>query len=209
MVLGRGITKEERQVIKTLVMRMLYTPLKPTEKKDGTPFKWYLKKYLAETNPCKRERLEDGGLFRTFDFIIMTYLKANETELYKLVYEARTNLKEVKRKKPTATGRRTKKRNNLSILMTEMEVKYIKACLKAIAPDVKYFYTIHDCIGCKASDAEKVKAAMLSVAKEMFGANLNIKLESSSGETIMDDFKFIPEEVIMKKKGWSSEKKAA
>jgi hypothetical protein len=209
MVLGRGITKEERQVIKTLVMRMLYTPLKPTEKKDGTPFKWYLKKYLAETNPCKRERLEDGGLFRTFDFIIMTYLKANETELYKLVYEARTNLKEVKRKKPTATGRRTKKRNNLSILMTEMEVKYIKACLKAIAPDVKYFYTIHDCIGCKASDAERVKAAMLSVAKEMFGANLNIKLESSSGETIMDDFKFVPEEVVMKKKGWQQEKKAA
>ena len=93
--------------------------------------------------------------------------------------------------------------------MTEMEVKYIKACLKAIAPDVKYFYTIHDCIGCKTSDAAKVKAAMISVAKEMFGANMNIKLESSSGETIMDDFKFIPEEVVMKKKGWQQEKKAA
>ena len=209
IAIGRGITKDERQVIKTLVMRMLYTPLKPTEKKDGTPFKWYLKKYLAETNPCKRERLEDGGLFRTFDFIIMTYLKANETELYKLVYEARTNLKEVKRKKPTAAGRTTKKRNNLSIMMTEMEVKYIKACLKAIAPDVQYFYTIHDCIGCKASDAAKVKQAMLAVGKEMFGATLNVKLESSSGETIMDDFKFIPEEVVMKKKGWSSVKKAA
>ena len=209
LVLGRGITKEERQVIKTLVMRMLYTPLKPTEKQDETPFYWYLKKYLAETNPSKRERLEDGGLFRTFDFIIMTYLKANEPELYKLVYDARTNLKEVKRKKPTAAGRRTKKRNNLSIMMTEMEVKYIKACLKAIAPNVKYFYTIHDCIGCKASDAEKVKTAMLSVAKEMFGATLNVKLESSSGETIMDDFKFIPEEVVMKKKGWQQEKKAA
>ena len=209
MVLGRGITKEERQVIKTLVMRMLYTPLKPTEKQDETPFYWYLKKYLAETNPSKRERLEDGGLFRTFDFIIMTYLKANETELYKLVYEARTNLKEVKRKKPTAAGRRTKKRNNLSIMMTEMEVKYIKAVLKAIAPDVKYFYTIHDCIGCKASDAEKVKQAMLAVAKEMFNATLNIKLESGTGETIMDDFKFVPEEVVMKKKGWSSVKQAA
>ena len=209
MVLGRGITKEERQVIKTLVMRMLYTSLKPTEKKDETPFKWYLKKYLAETNPSKRERLEDGGLFRTFDFIIMSYLKANETELYKLVYDARTNLKEVKRKKPTAAGKRTKKRNNLSIMMTEMEVKYIKAVLKAIAPHIQYFYTIHDCIGCKASDAEKVKVAMLSVAKEMFGANLNIKLESGSGKSVMGDFKFIPEEVVMKKKYWQQEKKAA
>ena len=209
MVLGRGITKEERQVIKTLVMRMLYTSLKPTEKKDETPFKWYLKKYLAETNPSKRERLEDGGLFRTFDFIIMTYLKANEPELYKLVYDARTNLKEVKRKKPTAAGKRTKKRNNLSIMMTEMEVKYIKAVLKAIAPHIQYFYTIHDCIGCKASDAEKVKVAMLSVAKEMFGANLNIKLESGSGKSVMGDFKFIPEEVVMKKKYWQQEKKAA
>ena len=94
-------------------------------------------------------------------------------------------------------------------MMTEMEVKYIKAVLKAIAPHIQHFYTIHDCIGCKASDAEKVKAAMLSVAKEMFGANLNIKLESSSGETIMDDFKFVPEEVVMKKKVWQQEKKAA
>ena len=93
--------------------------------------------------------------------------------------------------------------------MTEMEVKYIKACLKAIAPDVRYFYTIHDCIGCKASDAEKVKDAMLAVGKEMFDATLNIKLESSSGETVMDDFKFIPEEVVMKKKVWQPAKKAA
>jgi hypothetical protein len=139
----------------------------------------------------------------------MSYLKAEEPELYKMVYDARTNLKEVKRKKPTAAGKRTKMRNNLSILMTEMEVKYIKAVLKAIVPDIQHFYTIHDCIGCKASDAEKVKAAMLSVAKDMFGANLNIKLESSSGKSVMDDFKFIPEEVVMKKKDWYSEKKAA
>jgi hypothetical protein len=118
-------------------------------------------------------------------------------------------LKEVKRKKATAAGRTTKKRNDLSILMTKMEVKYIKAVLKVIAPNIQHFYTIHDCIGCKASDAEKVKVAMLKVAKEMFDANLNIKLESSSGETILDDFKFIPEEVVMKKKEWNSERKAA
>ena len=209
MVLGRGITKEERTVIKLMVMRMLYTAQRPTEKQDETPFWWYLKTYLQEKDASKRENLATGKLFKSFDFIVMNYLKAEEPALYKLVYDARTNLKEVKRKKPTAAGRRTKKRNNLSILMTEMEVKYIKSCLKAIAPDVKYFYTIHDCIGCKASDAAKVKQAMLAVGKEMFGAALNVKLESSSGETIMDDFKFISEEVVMKKKVWSSEKKAA
>lgn len=209
IAIGRGITKDERQVIKTLVMRLLYTAIKPTEKQDETPFWWYLKTYLQEKDASKRVRLEDGGLFKSFDFIIMSYLKANESELYKLVYEARTNLKEVKRKKPTARGKTTKKRNDLSINMTKMEVKYIKACLKAIAPDIKYFYTIHDCIGCKASDAERVKQAMLAVGKDMFNATLNIKLESSSGETIMDDFKFIPEEVVMKKKGWQQEKKAA
>ena len=188
---------------------MLYIAQRPTETQDETPFWWYLKTYLREKNPSKKENLGKGKLFKSFDFIVMSYLKVKEPELYKMVYDARTNLKEVKRRKPTAKGKTTKNRNNLSINMTEMEVKYIKACLKAIAPDVKYFYTIHDCIGCKASDAEKVKAAMLSVAKDMFGANLNIKLESSSGETIMDDFKFIPEEVIMKKKGWQQEKKAA
>ena len=209
IAIGRGITPEERRVIKLLVMRLLYTAIKPTEKQDETPFWWYMKKYLQEKDASKKEHLATGKLFKSFDFIIMSYLKAEEPALYKLVYEHRTNLKEVKRRKPTAAGRTTKKRNNLSISMTEMEVKYIKACLKTIAPEVKYFYTIHDCIGCKASDAAKVKEVMVAVGKEMFDANLNIKLESGTGETIMDDFKFIPEEVVMKKKGWYPEKKAA
>ena len=209
IAIGRCLTKEERQTIKVLIMRMLYTAIKPTEKQDETPFYWYLKKYLQEKDASKKENLGKGKLFKSFDFIIMSYLKAEEPELYELVFEHRTNLKVVKRRKPTAKGKTTKKRNDLSINMTEMEVKYIKAVLKAIAPNVQYFYTIHDCIGCKASDAEKVKTAMLVVAKEMFDATLNIKLESSLGETIMDDFKFIPEEVVMKKKGWQQEKKAA
>ena len=209
MAIGRGITPEERRVIKLLVMRLLYTAIKPTEKQDETPFWWYLKKYLQEKDASKKEHLATGKLFKSFDYLIMSYLKAEEPKLYKLVYEHRTNLKEVKRRKPTAAGRTTKKRNNLSISMTEMEVKYIKTCLKAIAPEVKYFYTIHDCVGCKASDAEKVRQAMLAVGKEMFDATLNIQLEKGTGETIMDDFKFIPEEVVMKKKGWSSVKQAA
>ena len=209
IAIGRKITPEERKVIKVLIMRMLYTAQRPTEKQDETPFWWYLKTYLKEKDASKKEHLATGKLFKSFDYLIMLYLKAEEPKLYQLVYEHRTNLKEVKRRKPTARGKTTKKRNNLSISMTEMEVKYIKACLKAIAPKVKYFYTIHDCIGCKASDAEKVRQAMLAVAKEMFDATLNIKVESSSGETIMDGFKFIPEEVVMKKKGWRQEKMAA
>ena len=209
MALGRGITEEERKVIKLLVMRMLYTAIKPTEAQDETPFWWYLKTYLKEKDASKKEHLATGKLFKSFDFIIMSYLKAEEPKLYELVYEHRTNLKEVKRRKPTAKGKTTKKRNNLSISMTEMEVKYIKACLKAIAPDVKYFYTIHDCIGCRASDAEKVKEIMVAVGKELFGATLNVKLESRTGKTIMGDFKFIPEEVVMKKKDWNPEKRVA
>ena len=207
MSIGRGITDEERKVIKLLVMRMLYTAIKPTEAQDETPFWWYLKTYLKEKDASKKEHLATGKLFKSFDFIIMSYLKAEEPKLYELVYEHRTNLKEVKRRKPTAKGKTTKKRNNLSIEMTKMEVKYIKACLKAIAPDVKYFYTIHDCIGCKASDAEKVKEIMVAVGKELFGATLNVKLESRTGKTIMDDFKFIPEEVVMRKKDWKPEKR--
>ena len=207
--LGRGISGEERKVIKLLIMRMLYTAQRPTEKQDETPFWWYLKKYLEEKDASKKENLGKGKLFKSFDYLIMLYLKVEEPKLYELVYEHRSNLKKVRRRKATAAGRTTKMRNNLSIKMTEMEVKYIKACLKAIAPEVKYFYTIHDCIGCKASDAEKVRQAMLAVAKEMFNATLNIKLEKGTGETIMDGFKFIPEEVVMKKKGWSSVKQAA
>jgi hypothetical protein len=153
--------------------------------------------------------MEKGGLFKSFDFEVLSYLKAEEPKLYDLICEYRTNLREVRRKRPTATGKTTKWRNDLSISMAEREVEYIKACLKKIAPDVKYFYTIHDCIGCKASDAEKVKAAMLEVATEMFNAKLNIKLERGLGETVLDGFKFIAEEVVMKKKGWNQKKKAA
>ena len=209
IVLGRKITPEERKVIKLLIMRMLYIAQKPTEKKDNTSFETYLKKYIKEKNPSKKENLGKGKLFKSFDFIVMSYLKAEEPKLYKMVYDARTNLKKVRRRKATAAGRTTKMRNNLSILMTEMEVKYMKRVLAIIAPYVKYFYTIHDCVGCKASDAEKVRQAMLAVGKEMFDATLNIKLEKGTGETIMDDFKFIPEEVVMKKKVWEPEKMAA
>ena len=206
--LNRKITKEERKVIKLLIMRLLYTAIKPTETQDKTQFSSYLKTYMQEKDASKKEHLATGKLFKSFDFKIMSHLKAEEPKLYEIVIEHRTNLRVVKRRKPTATGRTTKKRNDLSINMTKQEVKYIKACLKAIAPDVKYFYTIHDCIGCKASDAEKVKQVMLAVGKEMFNATLNIKLESRTGESVMDDFKFIPEEVVMKKKGWNAEKKA-
>ena len=209
IAIGRKITTEERKVIKVLIMRMLYTAQRPTEKQDETPFWWYLKKYLQENDASKRENLATGKLFKSFDFIVMNYLKAEEPKLYELVYEARTDLKVVRRRKPTARGKTTKKRNDLSINMTKMEVKYMKRVLAVIAPYVKYFYTIHDCVGCKASDAEKVKQAMLAVGKDMFDATLNIKLEKGTGETIMDDFKFIPEEVVVKKKGWQQEKMAA
>ena len=50
---------------------------------------------------------------------------------------------------------------------------------------------------------------MLEVATEMFNAKLNIKLESGSGETVLDGFRFIAEEVVMKKKGWNQKKNAA
>ena len=205
ILLGRKITPDERKVIKVLIMRMLYIAQRPTEKKDNTSFETYLKKYIQEKDPSKKENLGKGKLFKSFDFILMSYLKTDEPRLYELIYEHRTKLKKVRRRKPTATGRTTKMRNDLSMEMTKMEVEYIKRVLAVIAPDVKYFYTIHDCIGCKASDAEKVKQAMLAVAKEMFNATLNIKLERGTGETIMDDFKFIPDEVVMKK----GKKKAA
>ena len=205
ILLGRKITPDERKVIKVLIMRMLYIAQRPTEKKDNTSFETYLKKYIQEKNPSKKENLVKGKLFKSFDFILMSYLKTEEPRLYELVYEHRTKLKKVRRRKPTATGRTTKMRNDLSMEMTKMEVEYMKRVLAVIAPDVKYFYTIHDCIGCKASDAEKVKQAMLAVAKEMFNATINIKFESGTGERIMDDFKFVPEEVVMKK----GKKKAA
>ena len=131
IAIGRGITSEERKVIKVLIMRMLYTAQRPTETQDETPFWWYLKTYLQEKDASKKENLATGKLVKSCDFIVMNYLKADEPKLYELVYDHRTDLKVVRRRKPTARGKTTKKRNDLSINMTKMEVKYIKACLKA------------------------------------------------------------------------------
>jgi hypothetical protein len=50
---------------------------------------------------------------------------------------------------------------------------------------------------------------MLAVGKELFGAVLNVKLESGTSKTIMDDFKFIPDEVVIKKNDWNPDNKAA
>lgn len=193
------ITPDERKAIKLLTMRLLYTYARPTETPDNIPFRWYMKQYLREKNEKKKEDWERNKLFKKFDFIVMNYLKMKEPKLYELVYYYRTNLKEVKRRRPTANGQTTKERNDLSICMTKMEVKYIKACLKEIAPRVKYFYTVHDCIGCRARDAEQVKEIMQEVGRRMFGAELIIKLERGTGARILDDFKWIPEEVVMKR----------
>ena len=43
--------------------------------------------------------------------------------------------------------------------------------------EVEYLYTVHDCIGCLVSDAEKVKEIMERTAMEMYGVGLNLKIE--------------------------------
>ena len=81
MALRRKITKEERKVIKLLIMRLLYTDKKPTETQDKKPtetqdktlFSSYLKTYMQEKDASKKEHLATGKLFKSFDCIIMSY----------------------------------------------------------------------------------------------------------------------------------------
>ena len=43
--------------------------------------------------------------------------------------------------------------------------------------EVEYLYTVHDCIGCLVSDAEKVKKIMERTAMEMYEVKLELKIE--------------------------------
>ena len=65
----------------------------------------------------------------------------------------------------------------LYLRLQQEEVRYIKACLRNLDSEVEYLYTVHDCIGCLVSDAEKVKTIMERTSMAMYGVKLNLKIK--------------------------------
>ena len=98
------------------------------------------------------------------------YLKNNEPLIYEEILKHKKDPKP-KKKNPEDTA------SELARKLQEEEVRFIKECLKRLDQEVKYLYTVHDCIGCLVSDVEKVKSIMENTSLDYYGVKLNLKVE--------------------------------
>ena len=138
-----------RPVVKNWIMRFLFSKFK-----------------MSSTE-------QDGHtIYKHFCYNLCTYLKEQEPCLYEMLCWYRSKENHVpKRKDPGKTT------SELPSKLQQEEVRYIKRCLKNMDKEVEYLYTVHDCIGCLVSDAEKVKEIMERTAMEMYGVKLELKIE--------------------------------
>ena len=138
-----------RPVIKSWIMRFLFCKDKMTStEKDGRT------------------------IYKHFCHNLCTYLKENEPLLYEMLcwYRCKENHIPKKRNPDKTTSA-------LYLKLQQEEVRYIKACLRNLDSEVEYLYTVHDCIGCLVSDADKVKEIMEQTSLDMYGVKLNLKIE--------------------------------
>lgn len=146
-----------RPIVKNWILRFLFSAFKmsSTEKDGQTYYKHFLH------NLC-------------------IYLKEKEPMLYDMLAWYRNNIKIIIKKKRSENGNVVFKNKKSSLLPRELqkqEVKYIKQCLSKLDDEVEYLYTVHDCIGCRQSDAERVKRIMEQTSVDMFGVKISLKIE--------------------------------
>lgn len=129
----------------------------------------YLYSYDNEVADKAHSKEHKRGYWR-FERKLNEHLQQYEPTLYGKVMWHKKN--------PEWDDNKKKWRNTLSRDLVKMEVGYIKHCLSMLPPSVK-FYTIHDCICCKQSDAEVVKQIMEKSSIELYGLKLNLKVENN------------------------------
>ena len=104
-----------------------------------------------------------------FERLLNEYLKENEPFIFDEIQNHKKNAEKDEKK--------NKMRNSLSRDLVKMEVEYIKYCISKLPQNFK-FYTIHDCICCKQSDAEYVKKIMEESSRELYDLTINLKIEN-------------------------------
>jgi hypothetical protein len=115
---------------------------------------------------------KDGGsIFKHFQYNLITYLKENEPEIYNLVVWSRDKQNLIpKSKEPTKLS------SPLPKCLQREEVRFMKSVIQNLS-NIEFFYTVHDCVGCLESDAEKVKQIMVQTSMDMYGVKLHFKVE--------------------------------
>ena len=130
---------------------------------------WIIKFLFGKQIVCPDNK-EVKGSERLFLKNLCLYLKTNETHIYhELLWYKKHPLP--KKKNPMETA------SELARKLQEEEVRFIKECLKRLDKEVRYLYTVHDCIGCLESDVDKVRSIMEQTSVDYYGVKLNLKVE--------------------------------
>jgi hypothetical protein len=145
---------------------------------DDNPYKFYrplvkayIMKFLFTKTSIKSMEKDGGSIFKHFQYNLITYLKENEQEIYKIIVWSRDKKNLIPKSKDP-----TKKSSPLPKMLQEEEVRFMKSVIQNLS-NIDYFYTVHDCIGCLESDAEKVKQIMEQTSMDMYGVKLHFKIE--------------------------------
>lgn len=170
-------TQEDRNTIKKWMMQFMYSCYEPNKSQD----------YDKPHKPTY-EFIETEDPFLSFQQRLCKFLEKNEPDIYKMIdwfkrhpeyrkdkplYKSYIDDKGKKRKKKIGEGKWC---SMLSYYLVKMEVEYIQRCIKAL-PENMQFWTIHDCICVKESDSLTVKTIMESVAREMYGEDITLRLK--------------------------------
>ena len=128
----------------------------------------YLYSYDNEYAETQHTKEHKKGYWR-FERLLNEYLKENEPFIFDEIQNHKKNAER--------DDKKNKMRNSLSRDLVKMEVEYIKYCISKLPQNFK-FYTIHDCICCKQSDAEYVKKIMEESSRELYNLTINLKIEN-------------------------------
>ena len=101
------------------------------------------------------------------------YLREKEPIIYTFIQK--------NKQEPVWDDNKKKWKSILSRELVRMEVKYIKYCISKFPPNFK-FYTIHDCICCKRSDADFVRKTMEDCSRELYNLTINLKIENDKDD---------------------------
>jgi hypothetical protein len=145
---------------------------------DANPYKFYrplvkayIMKFLFTKTSIKSMEKDGGSIFKHFQYNLITYLKENEPEIYNLVVWSRDKQNLIpKSKEPTKLS------SPLPKCLQREEVRFMKSVIQNLS-NIEFFYTVHDCVGCLESDAEKVKQIMVQTSMDMYGVKLHFKVE--------------------------------
>ncbi|MCH5234809.1 MAG: hypothetical protein J1E16_05905 [Muribaculaceae bacterium] len=132
--------------------------------------KYWIIKFLFGKQIVCPDNKDVKGIERKFLKNLCVYLNANEPYIYEELIWYKKH-PQPKKKNPCENA------SELARKLQEEEVRYIKECLKRLDTEVKYLYTVHDCIGCLVSDVDKVKSIMEQTSIDYYGVKLNLKVE--------------------------------